>query len=128
MANRGFFSGYKVGRERVDLEFSFTAPGAGASVTAIDDDGKGVATITHTGGTAVLGVTLKDAYNKVLSAEASVHATDGKRATIDTFANEGSATGAAVTFNIRTWTAAGAANNDNADRITCRLTLRNTRG
>lgn len=127
MADRSFYPGYQYGRERVDLAVSFTAPGAGGSVTAIDDDGKAIATITHTGGTAILVVTLKDKFNKVMHAHAEVHATDGKRASIDTIANEGSAT-LAPTFNIRTWTAAGVASNDNADRITLRMTLRNTRG
>ena len=42
MANRSFYTGYTYGRERVDLAVSFTAPGAGASVTAIDDDGKAI--------------------------------------------------------------------------------------
>src|SRR5678816_2405662 len=125
MANRYTYKSQKIGRERVDLEFTFTAPGAGTSVasTAIEDDGDGVASITHSAGTAILVVTLKDAWNKVMFATASVHSTAGKGATIDTIANEG--TSSAITFNLRTWVAAGTVDNDNADRITVKLTLRN---
>lgn len=120
----GNFGARSLGSGRVYAEFTFTAPGAGTSVALTGIDGSDiVASISHTGGTAILGVTLNKKYNKIVDAQASVIATDGKRATIGSIANEGSAS-LAPTFNIYTWTAAGAASNDNADRITVRLALR----
>lgn len=117
-------SGRSLGSGRVYAEFTFTAPGAGTSVALTGIDGADVvASISHTGGTNVLGVTLNKKYNKVIDASASVIATDGKRATIGSIANEGSAS-LAPTFNIYTWVAAGTASNDNADRITVKLALR----
>lgn len=122
-------SDYKVrdlGYGRVFCEFTFTAPGAGTSVTVSTgvDGSNEVATITHVAGTAILVVTLKNKWNKVLHAGASILSTTGKRATIDTIANEGSGT-SAISFNLRTWVAAGTVDNDNADRITVQLALRN---
>ena len=112
------------GSGRSYAEFTFTAPGSGTSVAVANIDGSDVvASITHVGGTNVLAVTLSKRFNKIVAAEASVIATDGKRATIGSIANEGHASNA-PTFNIYTWVAAGTANNDNADRITVRLALR----
>lgn len=120
----GQYNAKFLGSGRVYAEVTFTAPGAGTSVALSGIDGGDIiASISHTGGTNVLGVTLNKKYNKIIACEASVIATDGKRATIGSIANEGSST-LAPTFNIYTWVAAGTANNDNADRITLRLALR----
>jgi len=120
----GNYNSRNLGGSRVYAEFTFTAPGTGTSVALTGIDGADVvASISHTPGGNTLGVTLNKKYNKIISAEASVVALDGKRATIGSIANEGSAT-LAPTFNIHTWVAAGTSNIDNADRIMVRLALR----
>ncbi len=126
MANRTYYPKRSYGTARVDCEFTFTAPGAGTSVTVATavDGADVVASITHVGGSNLLTVTLKDSFNKVINASANVIQTNGARATIGGITNEGGTT-SGLSFGIYTWVAAGTALNDCADRITVSLSLRN---
>lgn len=124
--NKGNYGVRNHGSARSYAEFTFTAPGAGTSVTVSTgvDGCNIVASIAHVAGTNTLTVTLTDQFNKVMHASASILEATGKRATCGAPSNEGSAT-LPVSFIVYTWVAAGTVDNDNADRITVQLALRN---
>src|SRR5882762_9111013 len=96
------FSERNQGSGRINVEFSFTAPGSGTSgdLTTVDGSDQ-VASIAHVGGSNKMTVTLKRPFNKVAHAEASIIGTAGKRATIGGITNE--ASGTALVFDIYTW-------------------------
>lgn len=122
--NRTLYPSHNYGSGRVYADFTFTAPGAGTSVTLSGIDGADiVASIAHTGGTNKLTVTLKDAFNKALAIEANVVGTAGAWASVGGITNEGTSSG--LVFDIYTWVAAGTASNDNAAQIMVALALRN---
>ncbi len=112
------------GAAREYLEFVFTAPGAGTSVTVSTgvDGCSEVASITHVGGTNKLTVTLLRSTNKVVDASANVVGTAGARATVGGILNE--ATSSPLVFDIYTWVAAGTASNDPTAPISVKLALR----
>jgi hypothetical protein len=107
---------------------TFELLGAATSALTIPSDGAGapwVASVSRSG-VGIFVVTLKDAWNKVLfkSAELDDTLNDGAYATCSNVANEN--TGTALTFTIRTRSAAGAAADPAAARrIGVTLVLRN---
>lgn len=122
--NRNLYPYRKYGSGRVDCEFQFPLPGAATSVAVTSVDGADVvASIAHVAGTNLVTVTLKDAFNKVIHASASIIGTAGARATIGGITNEGTANG--LTFGIYTWVAAGTVSNDATGVVTVQLCLRN---
>lgn len=85
---------------------------------------------THTGGTNVATLFMRDAYPKAIyiAAEPRDDTPNGAYCTVGTIANEGSTTVPAtgLSFKVNTWTAGGAASNDSSLTIGIVLCLRNT--
>lgn len=128
MANRTFYPSFSYGSGRVFANIRVTLAGAATSVALTSVDGGDiVASIAHVAGTNKWTFTLKDAFNKVIDANASMLESaaggSGNYATIGVFANEG--TSSALTFSVYTYNAAGTARNDSTETITISLGLRN---
>lgn len=86
--------------------------------------------VTHVGGTNTIGIKLRDAWPEVIAHAASVRddANAGPYAECGNFANEGSTAAPAlpITFNVNTFSAAGAALNNSTLTLTVQLALRNS--
>lgn len=130
MANRSFYPAQCFGFGRVYAEFGFTANGASAPATAtfFGSDFVDLTTNvpTHVGGTAVIGITAKDTWKKVVA-----HAADtrddgaiGNYVTVGTFTNEGTAL--PLKFNLNFWVAAGTVQNNPTAVTVVQLALSNT--
>ena len=126
MGNRTFYPSFASGLQRVFMEFELL--GAGASALTIPTAGGGlpwVASISRSG-VGVYVVTMKDAWNKVISKGCDLDDTlnDGGYCTMGNITNEGTATPLLFTVYVRT--AGGvAADAAAARRIAVKLTLRN---
>ena len=126
MANRTFYPAFSSGFNRVYMEFEVL--GAGAAALTVPSGGGGAAyvqSITRSG-VGVYVVTLKDAWNKVVSKGADLDDTinDGGYATMGNIANEATAT--PLVFTVYTRAAAGVATDVAASRrLAIKLTLRN---
>ena len=133
MANKnGYLTTKATGMEQWALFLFFTLPGAATTVDVTTVEGAAVGadltSITHTGGTNFVTVTLKDPWVRVLSASAEVRDTagggGGLYATISDITNENTAT--PLTFQVNTFTAGGGVSNDSALVVGVCLRLRNT--
>jgi hypothetical protein len=136
MGNRTMYpgqSGGSVGRVYVEIKIQAN----GASLPKVLS-GAGFldpsTPLTHTGGTNIIGVKMRDQWPEIVAHAVDIRddTPNGAYASLGTFANEGStaasASGAAppVTFNINTWSAAGAAANNFTGVIAVQLAIRNS--
>jgi hypothetical protein len=128
MANRAKYTAQSFGIGREYMEFQIALGGSGQPT--VKEGLEVVASATHTGGTNVVAVTLKDSFPKVVAHAVDVRddAGTGGYATIGTITGEGSATvpTAPISFKIQTFTAGGAASNDSSLVIVVTLALRNS--
>lgn len=125
--NRNLYPSQSYGAGRVYMEFELLGAGA-AALTKSTDAAQAVAGITRSG-VGIFVVTLKDAFQKVVSKSADVDDTlnDGSYATCSDVTNEG--TSNPITFTIRTRSAAGAAADPAVGRrVPVVLVLRNGTG
>lgn len=136
MGNRAQYpstSGASVGRTY--CEFKIQANGAGVPIVLRGASFLAtVNPVTHTPGSNVLVVTMRDQWPEIVAHSVDVRddAGNGQYATIGSFINEGSvATGASgaappVGFKIQTFTASGTAQNDSTLVIVISLAIRNS--
>ena len=117
MGNRARYpatSGGSIARDYVELKIQ--GNGAGAPTVLAGKSWLAVATpVTHTGGTNVLGVTLRDPWPEVVlhSCDVRDDAGNGAYCTVGNFANEAAAVpNTPITFNLRSFNAGGTALND----------------
>lgn len=126
MANRNFYPSSSSGLNRVYMEFELL--GAGAAALTIPAAGGGapyVQSISRSGA-GVYVITMKDAWNKVISKGAELDDTlnDGGYATMGAITNEGSAL--PLVFTVYTRAATGTAAECVLNRrLSIKLTLRN---
>lgn len=114
MANRTFYPSFSYGFGRVYLDVRFTCNGASAPLLTSVVGSDSIASFAHVGATNVITVNFKDPFFKVCfaSAEFLVAASVGSYCSINTIANEGTASGLQVA--LATFVAAGTALNDAA--------------
>lgn len=126
MANRTYYPSASSGLNRVYMEFELL--GAGAAAPTIPSNGGGLAHVQSVvrSGVGVYVVTLKDAWNRVISKGGDLDDTlnDGGYVTMGNLTNEATALPLVLTFYVRAATGiltdAAAAR-----RIAIKLTLRN---
>jgi hypothetical protein len=121
MANRTFYPAVSYGFGRVYGEFIFTPNGSGTPSLSLVDGSDMVSTLAHTGGTQIITVTLKDAFNKVVYGSADVRGTAGTWCTIGAISNE--ATSTPLQVQIYYWQAGGSALNDPTTSAVTQVTL-----
>lgn len=128
MANRAKYPAQSFGIGRDYMEFQLLL--GGASAPTVVEGKEVVATATHSGGTNVINVTLKDSFPKVVAHAVDVRddAGNGAYATIGTITGEGSATvpTAPIAFKIQTFNSGGTALNDSTLVVVVTLALRNS--
>lgn len=124
MANRTFYPSQNYGSGRVYCEFNFLSNNTSSPVLTSVDGADVVASLSRSGA-GVIVVTLKDAFNKVITASADLDdtANDGSYATIGGITNEGTAT--PLSFTVRTRVAAGTLTDFTARKVYVVLSLRN---
>jgi hypothetical protein len=130
MANRTKYpsqSGGSVGREYFEIKLKLNGA---ATPTVLRGAGflSASTPATHTGGTNVVTITLRDGFPEVVvhSVDLRDDAANGAYCTAGTFANEGSGQNVPITFNINTFSASGAVSNDDTHVIVVALALRNS--
>jgi len=137
MANRTFYPSQSYGSGRVYAEFRFTPQGAATSVPLTAVTGADVvSSISHAAGTNKFTVTLKDTFYDLIAHSADLvdpaapvgnYCTAGNKLN---FGVQGGTSNTPCTFQVNTFTAAGAALNDapsTAD-IVVAIALKNTAG
>jgi hypothetical protein len=128
MANRAKYTAQSFGIGREYMEFQLKLNGA--SAPTVLEGNEVVASATHTGGTNVITVTLKDSFPKVVAHAVDVRddAGNGSYATIGSITGEASATvpTAPISFKIQTFVAGGTASNDSTLVVVITLALRNS--
>jgi hypothetical protein len=128
MANRNKYpaQSYGIGREYIEFQLKL----GGASAPTIVEGAEIVGTMTHSGGTNVIVVNLKDAFPKVVAHACDVRddAGNGAYATIGSFTNESSTTvpPTPIQFKIQTFNSGGSALNDSTLVVVVTLAVRNS--
>jgi len=128
VADRSFYPSQSYGIGRVYLEVGFTLGGGSAPALSSVYGADAIASFAHTGATNIITVTLKDKFNKVVDANISILGgiASGDWGTVDTISNEASST-TAIVFTIKTFAAAGGAQNDETGRMGVTMAFRNTK-
>jgi hypothetical protein len=132
MGNRSMYpstSGGSVGRVYAEIKLRLNGAGA-PTVLSGNSLLSQTAPPTHTGGTNVIGLTMRDAWPEIITHAVDVRddTPNGAYATLGNITNEASTAIPAlpITFNVATWTAGGAAANNSSLIIVITLAIRNS--
>ncbi len=126
MGNRGLYPAMSYGSSRQYIEFCFNTNNTSSPLLTTVDGADIVASFNRTGA-GVIVVTLKDAFNKVVAADAFLDdtANDGAYATVGNITNEGN--GSPIVFTIRTRAAAATLTDYAARKVSVTLSVRNSK-